>query len=171
MVKTVNAHLRRALTLVEVVASTFIVSLMTVVALDTLGAATRSSESLGDRAVALGMAEELMSEIIQAAYKEPTQTPTFGRETGEPHNLRSAYDDVDDWDGWNKKPPLYRDGSVIPDRDDWRQRVVVRRVLASDPTQTSGVETGVKQIHVTIEYRDQVMVERYAVRTDTDASP
>jgi type II secretory pathway pseudopilin PulG len=170
MFKPVAGSRRRqvALSLVEVVASTFIVSLMAVAALNSLGAATWSSDSIGNRAVALGLADELMSEIVQAAYNDPNQTPHFGREPGESNSLRSTYDDVDDYKNWNKTPPLYRDGTVIPDRADWRQRVDVDYVLPDDLTQVSGSDLGVKRIRVRIEYLDQVLVDQYAVRTDTD---
>ena len=50
--------------------STLIVGLMTVASLHTLGAATRSSMSTGDRAVALGLADDLMAEILAAPYDD-----------------------------------------------------------------------------------------------------
>jgi type II secretory pathway pseudopilin PulG len=159
---------RSALSLIEVVASTIIVGMMSVAALNSLGAATRSAESLGDRAVALGLAEELMSEIVQQPYSEPTQTPAFGRETGEAASPRSGFDDVDDYNGWNQSPPRYRDGTAIPDRTAWRHRVIVSRVVPSNPTQTSATESGAKRIQVIIEHKGEVMVERIAVRTDSE---
>jgi type II secretory pathway pseudopilin PulG len=159
---------RRALSLIEVVASTIIVAMMSIAALDSLGAATRSAESLGDRAVALGLAEELMAEIVQQPYSEPTQTPIFGRESGEAASPRSGFDDVDDYNGWNQSPPRYRDGTVIPDRTSWRHRVTVSRVLPTNPAQTSATESGAKRIQVFIEFNGEVMVERIAVRTDSE---
>jgi len=163
-----SCALRVALSLIEVVASTMIVGLMAVAALNSLGAATRSSESIGNRAVAAGLADELMSEILQAPYGDPNQTPVFGRESGEPSSPRAAFDDVDDFDGWNASPPQYSDGTAMPDRADWRHRVRVYRVRPDDPTQTSSTDLGAKGIEVTIEYRGQVLAEQYAVRTDTD---
>ena len=62
-----NPKSRHGLTLIEVVASTMIVGLMAVAALNALGAATKSANSIGNRAVAAGLADELMSEIIDAA--------------------------------------------------------------------------------------------------------
>ncbi len=159
---------RRALSLIEVVASTIIVAMMSVAALDSLGAATRSAESLGDRAVALGLAEELMAEIVQQPYAEPTQTPAFGRESGEAASPRSGFDDVDDYNGWNQSPPQYLDGTAIPDRTNWRHRVTISRVLPSNPAQTSATESGAKRIQVIIEHNGEVMVERFAVRTDSE---
>jgi prepilin-type N-terminal cleavage/methylation domain-containing protein len=161
------AMLRRGLSLIEVVASTMIVGLMSVAALNSLGAATRSSESIGNRAVALGLADELMSEILQAPYKDPTQAPVFGLESGEPAGPRSAFDDVDDYDGWDQSPPQYRDGTVMPDRADWRHRVQVNFVAPGNTIQIAGSDQGAKRIRVTIQYRDQVLAEQIAVRTDT----
>jgi type II secretory pathway pseudopilin PulG len=151
----------------EVVASTLIVGLMAVAALNSLGAATRSSESIGNRAVAMGLADELLSEILQAEYSEPSGSGALGPDSGESAGPRSVFDDVDDYDDWNKSPPQYRDGTPIPDRTDWRHRVEVDYVLLSDPTQPTGGDQGIKRIRVFIEYHDRTLVERTALRTNT----
>src|SRR6476659_8144751 len=158
----------RGLTLIEVVAATMIVGLMAVAALNALGAATKSANSIGNRAIAAGLADELMSEILMQSYSDPDGSPVFGHESGESSSVRSAFDDVDDYDGWNAKPPQYRDGTVIPDRTDWRQRVSVTYVTPSNPTQTSATDQGAKRIHVTIEYKNVVLAYQYAVFTDTE---
>jgi prepilin-type N-terminal cleavage/methylation domain-containing protein len=158
----------KGLTLIEVVASTMIVGLMAVAALNALGAATKSANSIGNRAVAAGMADELMSEITMQSYSDPDGSPVFGHESGESTNVRSAFDDVDDYDGWVASPPQYRDGTAIPDRADWRQRVTVTYVSPTNLTTTSGTDQGVKRIRVQIEYLNQVLADQYAVRTDTD---
>jgi hypothetical protein len=146
-----------------------IVGLMAVAALNTLGAATRTSESIGNRAVAMGLADELMAEILQAEYSEPSGSAGLGPDSGEVNGPRSVFDDVDDYDGWNKSPPQYRNGTVIPDRANWRQHVEVDYVLTTDSTQIVGSDQGVKRIHVIIEYRDQILVEQIAVRTNSGA--
>jgi prepilin-type N-terminal cleavage/methylation domain-containing protein len=158
---------RRGLTLIEVVASTMIVGLMAVAALNALGAATKSANSIGNRAVAAGMADELMSEIMMQSYSDPDGSPIFGREPGET-NVRSAFDDVDDYGGWNVTPPQYRDGTVIPDRTNWRQRVTVTYVSPTNLSTTSATDKGVKRIRVQIEYQSQVLADQYTFRTDTD---
>jgi type II secretory pathway pseudopilin PulG len=159
---------RGGLSLIEVVASTMIVGLMAVAALNSLGAATRSSESIGNRAVALGLANELMAEIMQSAYSEPSGGSSLGPDGGESSGPRSAFDDVDDYHDWNKSPPQNRDGTTMPDRTEWRHRVVVTRVVPDDPTQTTSSEQGAKRICVTIEYRNQTIAEMVAVSTNTD---
>src|SRR6476620_7231059 len=147
----------RGLTLIEVVAATMIVGLMAVAALNALAAATKSSNSIGNRAVAAGLADELMSEIMMQSYSDPDGSPVFGHESGESTNVRSAFDDVDD--GWNASPPQYRDGTTIPDRTDWRQRVTVTYVTPTNPTTISATDQGAKRIHVTIEYQNVVLAD------------
>ena len=159
---------RRGLTLIEVVAATMIVGLMAVASLNSLGAATKSANSIGNRAVAAGMADELMSEILMQSYSDPNGSATFGTESGESSSLRSAFDDVDDYNSWNASPPQYRDGTTIPDRANWRQRVTVTYVVPTSLTQTSNTDQGAKRIRVQIEYQNDVLAEQYAVRTDTD---
>src|SRR5262249_9228199 len=163
-------HHRPALTLVEVVASTLIVGLMAVAALNALGAATKSANSIGNRAVAMGLADELMAEIVQCPYSDPNQTAVFGRESGEAATPRSGFDDIDDYNGWNHPQPQYRDGTTIPDRTGWRQRVTVTCVQPNNTTQaTSGnADQGAKLIKVSIECNGTVLAEEYAVRTNTD---
>jgi MSHA pilin protein MshD len=161
---------RAGLTMFEVVASTLIVGLMSVVALNGLGAATKSGESIGNRAIALGLADDLMAEILPLPYSDPNDTPTFGPEGSESAGPRSAFDDVDDFNGWNQSPPVDRDGVTIPHRADFRHRVQVTRVLAASLTeQTSGAtDEGVIRIRVTVEYRGLTLTEQFAIRTDTD---
>lgn len=163
-------HQRRAFSLLEVVVATMIVGVMIVVALNALGAVTRSSASFGNRAVALGLAEDLMAEILQSAYSDPDEDPAFGREGSELASPRTQFDDVDDYQNWSQQPPQARDGTPLADRDDWLRRVTVERVAADNPNQVSGgsTDTGAKRVHVFVEYRGEVLVELVAVRTDTD---
>lgn len=166
--KTNRAARRLGLSLIEVIASTMIVGLMTVVALDGLGAATRSSESIGNRAVAIGLADELMAEILQQNYSEPTQTAVFGRESGELATNRSTFDDVDDYHNYNQSPPRYRDGTVMPNRANWRHQVQISRVSPNNPLQMVGTDQGVKLITIIVSFNGQILAQQSAIRTDTD---
>jgi type II secretory pathway pseudopilin PulG len=159
---------RRALSLIEVVASTMIVGLMAVAALNSLGAATESAQSISNRALALGLADELMAEIQLKSYKDPNATPVFGLESGETAGQRVTFDDVDDYHVWNQSPPKYSDGTIVPDRADWRHKVVVDYVQPASPTlgTVGNTDQGAKRIKVTIEYRGLPLAEQYAVRTD-----
>ena len=74
-------------------------------------------------------------------------------------------DDVDDYDGWSGSPPEYKDGTVIPDLDGWARHVTVAWVKATDLSLTSGSETNVKRITVTVTYNDMEVASLTAVRT------
>jgi hypothetical protein len=159
---------RRALSLMEVVISTLIVGVMTVAALNGLGSATRSGELAGNRGIAHGLADDLVSEILSKAYSDPAGTAGFGLEGGEAAP-RTNFDDVDDYHNWNSKPPKAADGTTIPNRADYRQRVTVEKVVPSNPSQVvGGADQGAKRICVTIEYDDVELARRYAVVTDSD---
>jgi type II secretory pathway pseudopilin PulG len=170
-----NPHLR-GLSLIEVVASTMIVGMMCVAALNSLGAATRSSESIGNRAVAIGLADDLMSEILQKPYKDST-SPIFGPEPGEVDP--TDFDDVDDYNGWSEQPPLTRedddsDGEfdAMEDRDNWLREVEILRVAPGNLLQSVGTDQGAKRIRVTVKYQNHgqwlVLAEQIAIRSDID---
>ena len=161
---------RRALTLVEVVASTMIVGMMAVLALGSLGAAVRSGQSAGDQAIAQSLASDMLAEIVETAYSDPDEDPDFGPEAAEDSGTRSDFDDVDDYDGWSSQPPQYRDGTDIPNREDWRRLVTVEFVQPNSPNlpTVGSADMGAKRITVTVQYQDEDVVEQSVVRTDTD---
>jgi type II secretory pathway pseudopilin PulG len=204
---------RRALTLAEVVVSTLIVAVMTVAALDGLGATTRSSELAGNRGIAQGLADDLIAEILSTAYSDPGGAAVFGLEPGESTGTRANFDDVDDYNNWTEQPPQpktwpgtfggatsYAVGEVVTylgsyyaciqpttghlptdddywqlthligyQRDNWRRKVTVERVVPTNPTQvTAGTDQGAKRIRVTVEYNGVVLADEYAVVTDAD---
>ena len=163
-----SRQLRRGVTLVEVVMSTMIVSILMVATLKALGAATSSSKSAGNRAVAIGLADDLMTEILKAKYVDPGSSPVFGLETGEGSTTRAAFNDVDDYNGWTEQPPQAKDGTVMANRSDWQRRVTVDWVTVIDPSKTSSTETGVKRIRVDVDYKGVNVVEQTAIRTDSD---
>lgn len=112
----------------------------------------------------------MLAEILASEYSEPIAAPVFGPEGGEAAGPRSAFNDVDDFHGWNKSPPQYRDGTVMPDRVNWRHRVQVSYAQPNNPAlDTAGnSDQGAKQIRVTIEYGNKILAEQFAVRTNTD---
>jgi prepilin-type N-terminal cleavage/methylation domain-containing protein len=166
-----NAHpTRRALTLVEVVCASMIVGLMAVAALNSLGAATRSALSTGNRAIAAGLADELITEAVQLAYRDPDEPPVFGPEGGEADGPRALFDDIDDYNGWDEDPVESAAGVAVADRDKFRRRATVAYVTPNNPTLATAGNTdlGVKRIRVTVEYDGHVLAEQLAVMTDVN---
>jgi type II secretory pathway pseudopilin PulG len=170
---------RRALTLLEIVVSTLIVGLMTVAALNTLGAATQSGQAAGNRAIALGLADDLMAEILQKAYRNPDGSAQFGPESGETDP--TDFDDVDDYHNWVEQPPRTRNDldnngqlDPIPNRAEWSRRVLVRHVDPNvNPTHPNWIlsnnnDQGVKRIEVIVDHQDHPIASQVAFCTDTD---
>ena len=166
MAESKHNRIRLGLTLTEVVMSTAIVGVMSVAALNTLGAATRSSMDNSDRGIATSLAGDLMAEILNKHYQDPVGSATFGIESAETASGRLAFDDVDDYDAWISQPPVFVDGTPIPDRDAWKRYVDVRHV---DPNDLNSVlsdtnDQGVKRIEVFV-YHDGQQVHTLTAYT------
>lgn len=156
---------RDGFTIAEATISTVIVAVMLVAALNTVGVSrtTQLKAALVGRGQLL--AEALMAEILQQSYQEPTDTVAFGLETGETATIRSAYDDVDDYQGWSATPPTAKDGTTLTNSANWKQTVTVERIDPRDPTQTSVTETGAKKIAVTLLYKNVPQTTLVAIKT------
>ena len=155
----------RAFSMVEVTISVIIVGGMTLAALNTVGAAKLGSQKITSRNSGTLLAQQLMAEILTQSYAEPVDAGVFGRESLESASLRTDYDDVDDYDTWSASPPQYKDGTVIPDLKGWARKVSVAWVNAADLSLTSGSETNVKRITVTVTYNGAEVTSLTAVRT------
>ena len=155
----------RAFSLVEVTISVVIVGVMTVAALNTVGAAKLGNQKTTSRKSGTLLAQQLMAEILTQGYAEPVGAPVFGLEPPESASLRTDYDDVDDYDTWSASPPQYKDGTVIPNLDGWARQVSVAWVNATDLSLTSGSETNVKRITVNVTYNGAQVASLTAVRT------
>ncbi len=155
----------RAFTIVEAMLSTIIVAVMFVAALNTVGASrlTQHRTALASRGQLL--AQSLLSEILRQSYQEPTDTPAFGRETGELATSRANYDDVDDYQGWAASPPQNKDGTVVTNAANWKQKVTVEWVDPAHPQQVTGSESGAKRITVTLSYNAVPQAALVAIKT------
>jgi len=150
-------------TLVEAVISVVLVGTVVVAAMNNVGASKTGQYMNLERSGGDFLANSLMAEITNQSYEEPDDTPLFGRES-ESGGDRTEWDDVDDYNGWSASPAERRDGTAFTSSD-WSRSVTVERVNPDDLSQTSGSETGVKKITVTIKRGDRVLATRTAVRT------
>lgn len=157
---------RSGISLVEVTVSTVIVGLIIVGAMRCLASATQSAESTVDHSVAILLAEDLMEEILQQDYSEPTEVYAFGRELTEPADSRTLWDDVDDYDGWTSNPPVDESGQPVAESE-WTRSVTVQHVSAADlnSVQSDASDTGVKRITVQIHQDGKLMAELVGIQT------
>ena len=158
---------RSGITLAEVITAAMIVGVMTVVSLNALGTVTRGSMETRYRAKAVQLAQDLLSEVLQVDYLEPDDPAVFGTETGEDDGTRDAFDDADDYDNWNKKPPQAKDGTVLPDLSEWRRKVTVKHLDPNDLTSelADNDDRGVKWIKVVVKYQGETLANMSALQT------
>jgi hypothetical protein len=149
---------------IEAVLSTLVIGVMLVAVLNTVGAARTAQVWNADHVRAAHLAGTLLAEIVDRAYAEPAEQRLFGPEASELLARRSAYDDVDDYNGWSKSPPEGDDGAAIPGYTGWTRSVAVAWVTPADPSATSLVETGLKRITVTVSRRGVKLAEITALR-------
>jgi hypothetical protein len=168
-----NAAGKRAgITLAEVVISTFLVSVLMLAALGSVGTASltyRSSATQTDGADAAG---DLLAEILAMAYSDP-QTPTaaMGLDSGESFGAhRLLLDDVDDYHGYSESTLKSRAGSTIPNYTGWSRNVIVERVSATNPNTVLGngdADSGLKRIKVVATGPSNKTFTVYALRANS----
>ncbi len=142
---------RRGIGMVEVVASSLIVGLMMVAALDAVGMAFRTRKINADRLIGPGLAQELMAEIMAMPYQDPDETTTtIGLDAGESSVNRSTYDDVDDYHNLNSTDAKAKDGTLLAGLTGWSQQATVSWANRTTGAGGATSDTGLKLITVTV---------------------
>ncbi len=167
----IRSHQQRrsiGITMLEVVVSTFLVSVLLVTALTTLGIATRAGTTSSRRAQAVLLASDLMDEILLQSYLEPDLTPTFGTEGRvERSGIRADFDDVDDYHDWTASPPQAKRGTVSKLSSTWSREVTVNHVDPHDLTTVlkHNDDRGVKRIRVKVNFNGKKLIHMDAIQT------
>ncbi|WP_146588117.1 hypothetical protein [Posidoniimonas polymericola] len=144
------ARRRAGISLAEVVVSIPLVGLVMVGAMNATGSVLRTWSQARESYQGHSLGEQLMAEVLQQAYEDPDDPPTFGVETGEPVAVRTAWDDVDDYYNLSQSPPRTRAGAAISGYTGWTQQCSVVYATLADPTQASATDAGLKRITVTV---------------------
>lgn len=157
---------RHGLSQVEVVASTLIVGVILVGALNVLGGATRTNRAAAEKLDAPGLAHQLMGEILAMPYEDPEDPNNgIGQDTGELNTTRADFDDLDDYDGWDQNPPETKNGATVPGFDAWRRKVFITYFNPTTGSSTSS-DTGIKLVRVQIEFPSSATFELKALRSN-----
>ena len=159
---------RHGFSLVESVISVFLVGMLMVAALWTVGAGVRRQGNVANQVRGKRLAHDLMQEILQQAYQDPIQMPVFGPEPGETTNppTRSRFNDVDDYVGWTESPPADKSGNVYPGFTGWTRSVNVQRGRTPASLQsTTTTNTGLKLITVTASFNGQTQATLLGYRS------
>jgi len=164
--QVMDNRLRRGMTLIECVISIVIVAAMLVAAVSSLGSFARARRSQFDRCAGGALARGLMSEILQSRYLEPGVDVYFGLEPGEAADVRSDWDDVDDYNGLSECPPKTKSGAAIVGATGWTRKAAVEYVQPDNPNQVSSTDTGLVRITVSATSPTGVTTTLKALRSD-----
>jgi hypothetical protein len=160
-----------AFALVEAVIASLLVGLLFVTAMNVV-AASRTSQALTlDRVIGQELAVDLLNEILHHAYSEPFDVPRFGRESGEPADLRAGYNDVDDYHGWSASPPQHANGTPMTEYEGWRRSVQIAWVDPAAPDTVITDDRGAKRIVVIVERQGRIVARAAGIRTAAWRNP
>lgn len=154
------------MTLIECTISIAVVAAMLVASMHALGVFARARRSQFERCMGGAFARALMGEILQCDYLEPGEQVTFGRESGEAADDRTAWNDVDDYHGMSETTLRTKAGAALANGAGWSRTVTVEYVPPDDPTQTSGSDTGLVRITVSAVSPTGVTTTLQALRGD-----
>ena len=141
---------RHGLTLVEAAISVVILAVLITMVLNTFGSLAKARQLGLSRNIATGLANQLLSEVVQNFYVDPSGPSVFGPETGEAGTSRAQFDDVDDYHNWTESPPQFKDGSTIPGLVGWARKVTVEHIDPDTMAPSGATDRGVKKISVTV---------------------
>lgn len=169
--QSLTQNQRRAFSFAEVLVSTILVGLILVAALQAAGAAVRAFSKTANSQKAVLLAEELLAEIIQQDYIEPTDSPLFGSEGLEASastGPRTLWDDVDDYNSWDSSPPQEKSGAILPNLTGWRRWVEVTHI---DPNNLStpiadSDDRGVKRVTVNVSCNGATLASLVSYQTE-----
>ena len=151
--------------------STMLIAVVSVGAMNCLGATVRSRTSTSTALKDQLRAHQLMTEILSKSYQDPGQSPLFGPELDELTGTRSAFDDVDDFSGWNESPLRSSNGTTLLNGAGLRWHVRVELVQRTNPALVSLLDQGVKRITVTLERNNQTAAQLIALRSSGYTTP
>lgn len=125
---------RLGVSLMEVTVASGLMGLLIVTSLQVVAGMLKSQRFNEDRARAELVVQDLLTEIAQQSYLDPTQAPVFGPESGEATNpaSRTNFDDVDDYQNWTESPPRSRSGLAWIGWNGWTRSVNVVHVDPND---------------------------------------
>jgi MSHA pilin protein MshD len=162
-----NAPVRAGFTVIEGAIASIVLGLLVGAVANSVSAAAASRQRLADNSRGALLAEDLMTEIVQLDYAEPSNfSAPLGTDSGEVSgSSRALFDDVDDYHGLVESPPRAQDGTVISGLSGWTRQTTVKWATVADPTTDSSTETTIKRITVTVKRGNRTVGTSVWIRT------
>ncbi len=127
-------RVRTGYTMIEVAMATFVMGVLLIASMNVAGSSMKSQNQNSTNSRASLIAKSLMSEIVDHAFEDPSQTPVFGVESGESASDRATFDDVDDYNGWSKSPPEDESGAALANASGLTRTVTVFKAVPANLT-------------------------------------
>jgi hypothetical protein len=108
----------------------------------------QTQNGMSDDTVAACLADDLLAEILQKLYSDPSGATALQADADEVPQQKTTFDDVDDYHGWKENPPQDARGQAITGLGDWTRSVRVELVEPADPNKFSTTDQGLKRITV-----------------------
>lgn len=145
--------------LVETVISGAVLAMLAGAVLSATTAAADRRQDAAVRARANQLAHDLIGEMRRLVYGDPTATggESLGPEAGE--SDRSAFDDVDDFDGYKEEPIVDAGGVELSGFSGFARRVSVIWITPEDRTNPAAADVGLKRATVWVTYAGKPMAE------------
>ncbi len=158
-------RMRRGFTLAETATASIVLGLLAGATLSAVSAAASTWKTASNRARGRQLAGELLAEVCSQLYKEPGSI-VLGPDAGEVNaGVRTAFDDIDDFDGLTEAPLRDRYGTDVPGSAGWRRMTTVKWVSSSDLSTASAAETSVKLVTVEVFKDNKKVGKATAIRT------
>lgn len=154
---------RAGLTLVEAVLSMLVLAVLATASLSAISQSRAARLAVDEQSMGSMLARSLLSEIAALPYME-TGSTTIGLDAGENASDKTAFDDVDDFNGFSETPCGGLDGKTIDGTDGWERAVVVAWVPVSATTTATTTDTGLKRFWVTVKHNGRVVTRLSALR-------
>lgn len=158
----------RGVAYTEVLLSGIILSVLIVSALQLFANLGRSQQNTLDEELMNQLASQMIEEIKVLPYRDPTAENEHGPGTDETGTSRSAFDDIDDYDGWSAQPPQDKQGNPISRHPDIIRSVTVIKIASNNFNQQVADDEGYKKVIVKISRHEQanVILQREYVMAD-----
>ena len=138
---------RRGFTMAEVIASTILVGVVLVAALQSLEYSTQLDLQLRTKFDGPVLADMLLAEIVALPFEDPDGGTSIGPDTGETTGTRSEFDDVDDYHRWSLAPAS-KSGVPLVGYESWTVSVAVQHCDPTTGQPWSSGASGLKRIVV-----------------------
>lgn len=161
------------MTIAEAAIATLIVGVMLVAAMTSVAASRTIRGRVADRVRAQQLALDLMSEILQQGFLDPSASATPVSTSGSsavattaPAGSRAGWTYVSDYNGLLDSPPQTKSGTAIPDVTSWTRTVTVQWADPTTFAPSSSANTGIFLVNVTVMRGNLVLASINAIRTN-----